>query len=155
MKRLFLILVIVLPLFASCKGKSVKDIKVTSVELVSLTPQGLRDIDAVIKLGLYNPTVGFEITDLCGTLKYKGQEAMILKADQLMVGGKSDKVYTIPVHGSLSEDFNPLQLLQMLKDKIDFKDVTLDVSVRPALRGGLGKNLEYKDIPLDKLLGAK
>ena len=160
MKRLIIILSIILPLLSSCSGKGIKDIKVNSFEVVSLTPKGLRDIDALIKVNVHNPSVSFELTDIAGLLKLKGKDVLTLTTDQLIVAGKTDKVYTIPVHGTIAEDFNPFQLLDIFnanggEQKLNLDDVTLDLSLRPALRGGLGKIVDVKDIKLSKLLEKK
>lgn len=151
MKRLFPILAACLLLFSSCSG-SMKDFNMTSFELVSVTPKGFSEIDMLVKIGVHNPTVGFEVTDLQGTIKVKGQEAMVLDADQLMVAGRCDKVYSVPVHGALCPGYNPFQLLNFLNNSHTIKDVTVDVNVRIAMRGGVGKKLEYKDIPIANYL---
>ena len=129
-----------------------KDITVTSCELVSVMPQGLSSLEALIKIGIYNPSVSFEVSDLKGVAKVKGQPAIILTADQLIVTSGSDKVYRVPLYGEIAEGFNPFQLLQLLDNQIDFQDVTIDVTGKVALRGGVGKKLDIKDIPLSKLI---
>ena len=159
MKRLSVLLVLVLPLLCSCKGHSIKDIKVNSFEIVSLTPKGLKDIDAVVRVDVHNPSVSFELTDLVGVVKYKGKEALTITSDQLIVSGKTDKAYTVPVHGALADDFNPFQLLEMLgsdsSQMFSLDGLTLDLSLRPALRGGIGKKIEINDISLGKLTEKK
>lgn len=144
-------------LLSGCKGRSLKDIKVNSLEIVSLSPHGLRDIDAVVRLTVYNPSVGFELTDILGQVKYKGEEAIVITADQLMVAGKAEKTYTIPLHGTIADDFNPFQLLNLMSGsggdkKINLDDVTLDISLRPALRGGIGTTVVKKDIRVSDFL---
>lgn len=156
MKRLFIVLAMAVILLSGCKGRSLKDIKVNSLEIVSLSPHGLRDIDAVVRLTVYNPSVGFELTDILGQLKYKGEEAIIITADQIMVAGKAEKTYTVPLHGTIADDFNPFQLLSLMKGgggkNINLDDVTLDISLRPALRGGIGTTVVKKDISISDFL---
>ena len=157
MKRLFIVMAMALILLSGCKGRSLKDIKVNSLEIVSLSPHGLRDIDAVVRLTVYNPSMGFELTDVLGLLKYKGEDAVIITADQVMVTGKAEKTYTIPLHGTIADDFNPFQLLNLMnrsggEKKINLDDVTLDLSLRPALRGGFGTTVVKKDIHVSDFL---
>lgn len=111
-----------------------------------MSPSGLSELNAIVRVGIHNPAAGFELTDFRGTVKIKGQEALVLDADQLIVSGKTDKTYNVPVHGSISPGFNPFQLLNFLNSSASVDDVTLDVSARVAMRGGIGKKLEYKDI---------
>lgn len=157
MKRLFIVLSIVITLLSGCRGRSLKDIKVNSLEIVSLSPHGFRDIDAVVRLTVYNPSVGFELTDILGQLKYKGEEAIIITADQVMVAGKAEKTYTIPLHGTIADDFSPFRLLSLMKGgggekNINLDDVTLDISLRPTLRGGIGTTVVKKDIRVSDFL---
>ena len=69
-----------------------------------------------------------------------------------MVEGHSEKQYDIPVKGRLADGFNPFQLLKLLSNEADIEDMTLSISARPALRGGVGKVVEINDMPLKKLI---
>ena len=153
MKRIHILVLLVLSLLlAGCKGKSFKDIDVTSVRLVSIVPEGLTGLTALVEVGIHNPTVGFEVTSLEGLARYRGQDAFTASADQLIVSGNTDKIYRIPVQGQIAEGFNPFLLLKLLGGESDFDDVTFTVRGKVALRGGVGKNIELKDIPLSSLL---
>ena len=149
--RLSLLLVLAL-LVAGCKGKGIKDIKVNSARIVSVTPFGLNGLTALVEIDLHNPTVGFELTDITGLARFKGQEALHVTADQLIVSGHKDKIYRIPVQGEIAEGFNPLQLVRLVADEDAFDDLTISVKGKVALRGGLGKKIEIKDIPLSSLM---
>lgn len=151
MRKVLLILAVLLPLAMSCTNK-VKDISVTSVELLSVSPRGLFELNALVRVGIHNPAPSFELTEVQGTVKIKGQEALVMDADQLIVSGRTDKMYNVPVHGSISPGFNPFQLLNFLNSSTSLEDVTLDVSARVAIRGGIGKKLEYKDIKVSNLI---
>ena len=154
MKRILIpVLAVLCLLLAGCKGASYKDIKVTSARIVSIVPEGLSDLSALIEVGIHNPTVAFEVSDLSGLARYRGQDALTATADQLIVAGRTDKVYLIPVKGRIADGFNPFQLLRLISGEADFDDVTFTVTGRVALRGGIGKNIELKDIPLSSLLG--
>ena len=151
MKRFtFLLLLIPLLLLSGCKGKGIKDISVTSVRLISITPEGFNGVSA--QVGIHNPTIGFEVTNLTGVAKFQGQDALSVHADQLMVPGHSDALYRIPLQGSIADGFNPLRLLRLLSKDGSYEDVTFDVYARVAARGGLGKNIEILDIPLSSML---
>ena len=62
-----LALAAVLALSFSCA--SYKDISVTSCEVASLSPNGLRAVDAVLSVGVHNPTVAFTLSDIAGTVR--------------------------------------------------------------------------------------
>lgn len=152
MKRFGIILLAACLLLTSC-GKGVKDIALSSFRLVSVSPQGLSGVTMLVEVGVDNPTVGFEITDVNAVLKLDSVPALLLTADQLMVEGRAQKLYTIPLKGQIAEGFNPFQLLRLISDDSVMSRLTADVSARAALRGGLGKNIEMKDIKLDSLTG--
>lgn len=152
MERFRVIFIAIFALLLSSCGNEVKDISVTSFNIVSIAPQGLTGITALVEIGIHNPTVGFEVTNLNAIIKMKGQEMIYLSADQLMVEGHSEKQYDIPVKGRLADGFNPFQLLKLLSNEADIEDMTLSISARPALRGGVGKVVEINDMPLKKLI---
>lgn len=152
MERFRVIFIVIFALLLSSCGNKVKDISVTSFNIVSIAPQGLTGITALVEIGIHNPTVGFEVTNLNAIIKMKGQEMIYLSADQLMVEGHSEKQYDIPVKGRLADGFNPFQLLKLLSNEADIEDMTLSISARPALRGGVGKVVEINDMPLKKLI---
>ena len=152
MKRFGIILLAACLLLTSC-GKGVKDIALTSFRLVSVRPPGLSGVTMLAEVGVDNSTVGFEITDVNAVLTLDSVPALLLTADQLMVEGRAQKLYTIPLKGQIAEGFNPFQLLRLISDDSVMSRLTADVSARAALRGGLGKNIEMKDIKLDSLTG--
>ena len=152
MKRFGIIFIAACLLLTSC-GKGVKDIALTSFRLLSVSPQGLNGVTLLVEVGVDNPTVGFEITDVNAVLKLDTAPALLLTADQLMVEGHAQKNYTIPLMGQIADGFNPFQLLRLISDDSVMSRLTADVSARAALRGGLGKNIEIKDIKLDSLTG--
>lgn len=153
MKRLSLLLLLIpVLLLSGCKGKGIKDISVTSVRLVSITPEGFNGVSALIEVGIHNPTIGFEVTNVTGVAKFQGQEALAVHADQLMVPAHSDALYRIPMQGSIADGFNPLRLLRLLGKGAGYEDITFSIFARIAARGGIGKNIEILDIPLSSML---
>lgn len=155
MKRIARFLICLSAVFALCScAKTYKDIKVTSFDLVSVSPRGLTKVDALIDLGLDNPIVGFEVFDACGVVKLDGEPALTITADQLVISGHCTKVYRIPLQGEMAPGFNPLGLLSLAKE-MDLSRFTADISAKVSLRGGVGKNIDMKDVPLGKLLDSQ
>ena len=150
MKKLLRILSACITLFVGC-SETVNDIEITYFNVISITPRGASELYATIELGIRNPIVAFTLQDMEGTIKMDGQPCIRLTADQLIVDGKSDKVYVIPVKGKLMDGFNPWQLLEILQN-YDFSKLTVDISARVSLKSGVGKNIAVKDLALEKLL---
>lgn len=153
MKKVRLLLLLCLSLLlAGCKDRGFQDITVTSVRLVSITPEGLTGVSAELEVGIHNPTLAFRVEDLTGAAKFQGQEALLLSAEPLDVAARCDSLYLIPLRGRVDGDFNPLRLLRLLGGEADLDDISFDIRARASLRSGLGKNIEMLDIPLSSLL---
>ncbi|MBQ0127708.1 MAG: hypothetical protein MJY91_03575 [Bacteroidales bacterium] len=149
MKRITAILCLCILILSGC-SKTYKDIKVTSFEVISITPKGLNQVDALVDVGIYNPIVGFEVTDVLGVLKMDGEPCVNISTDQLTISGKTEKVYRIPLHGELEPGFNPLSLLKVAQT-LDFSGFTADVNGKVSLRGGIGKTIALKGLKLGEL----
>ena len=152
MRGLRLILAAVFVILVSGCANKLKDIDVTSFRIVSITPDGLDSVNALVEIGISNPSVSFEIRDINATVKFKGEDMLYLSADQLIVDARSEKLYKLPLAGSFAEDFNPLILLQIPWNKADMSDITISLKAYVSLRGGLGKEIEYNELALDQIL---
>lgn len=147
MKRVIAVLAFAALFLTSCA--SYKDIKVTSVEVVSLSPNGLKEVDALIRVGIDNPIISFAVKDVEGILRDGDTPVAYFITDQLTVDGKTTKVYDIPVKGRLSEDSNIMKLLEIATRR-DFSSLKADVQARVSLRNGIGKTININDIPIAK-----
>lgn len=152
MKKNIIVLLLALVCFACSCTKTYKDIKVTSFDIISITPKGLHAVDAVVDVGLDNPIMGFDVTAAKGVLKMDGRECLIVTAPEFSIEGHAQKVYRVSLQGTLSPGFNPLELLTIAKD-MDFSKFSLDAKAHVGLLGGIGKDIDVKDIKLDKFLG--
>ena len=149
MKRFLLIIATCLALMTGCH--SFKDIKVNSFELTKVVPVGLNALEAEVAVEIDNPTIGFTVENAEGILKMDGAPCMTITADCVKIDRKSVKRYTVPLQGKLADGFNPFQLLNILGTK-DLSVFSIDVKAHGKLKGGVGKDIEYKDIPLTSLI---
>ena len=144
-----LALAALLALSFSCA--SYKDISVTSCEVASLSPNGLRAVDAVLSVGVHNPTVAFTLSDIAGTVRQGENVIATCYGGPVSVDRKSDKVYDLPCTLTLDDSLSLFQVLSLIQ-KRDFSDFTVDVSGWVTLRNGLRKKLEFNDVPVSSLL---
>ncbi len=136
---------------SGCSGLSkVKDIKVTSCGLESYSLKGLRSIDAVLAVGIDNPALAFNVTDVSGTVKYNGEDFATYTADSISVEKKCSKVYDLPCTATLSEGVSLMRLMQIAK-KGNLEGFTTDVTATVKLKSGAGKTFRFKNIDLNKL----
>ncbi len=140
-----------LVLMASSCAKSLKDIKVTSYEITSFSPRGLTSFDATVDLGVDNPSVQFALSKVKAVVKLDGAPCLHLTADDVTVAPRCEQVYPLVLHGTMDEGFNPFSLMTLLRSP-GLEPLTIDVSFYGALKSGLGKQFEYKDLPLTDLV---
>lgn len=136
-------------MFTGCK--SYKDIKLTSFEVVSVTPSGFSGVDVVVDVGVDNPIMGFEVLDPVVTLKMDGEPALEVSADQIIIRPRCEHIYRVPLKGRFVEGFNRLKLLTLVGN-FDLQQFTADFTGHAALRGGTGINLDIKDIKVGEMM---
>jgi len=107
MKKQAKILLIALAtvLLSGCGVQKFKDVEVTSFDVESFIPSGLKAFDAVVNLGIDNPAPAFDIKHLKATLKKDTVDVMYLSAENIAVDAKCEKQYKVPVSGTLNRQF--------------------------------------------------
>ena len=152
MSRLLRIAIAAVAAFCLCScANSFKDIKVTSCELLSLSPKGLSALDAAIEIGVDNPTVQVPLTNMYARVKMDGEPCLHFTADDVTLSPRSEEIYNIDIHGNIDGSFNPFQLLTLFQGS-GLETVPVDVWFRGVLKSGFGKDFEYKDIPIKDLI---
>ncbi len=142
---------LLLAILSGCSGLSkVKDIKVTSCGLESYSLKGLRSIDAVLAVGIDNPTFAFTVADVSGVVKYNGEDFATYSADTISVDKKCSKVYELPCSATLNDGVSLMKLMQIVK-KGSLEGFTTDVTATVRLKNGAGKTFKLKNIELDKM----
>ncbi|MBQ9548868.1 MAG: hypothetical protein IJV01_06920 [Bacteroidales bacterium] len=147
---IILLFALVLLAAPGCRNKF-KEVSVTSFDLASVVPTGLRSFDAVVALGVHNPAPEFTLRNIRGTVRRDTTALFLLTVEDVPVQGHTDKVYQVPVHGTLSDGVTLLQMAVLLRS-FNPDEYKVDVSARASLAAGVGKNLEYNAIPLSKFM---
>lgn len=138
-------------ILSGCSGlRKVKDIKVTSCGLESYSLKGLRSIDAVLAVGIDNPTFAFKVMDVSGIVKYNGEDFASYTADTISVDKKCSKVYDLPCTATLSDGVSLMKLMQIVKNG-SLEGFTTDVTATVKLKSGAGTTLKFKNIDLNKM----
>ena len=144
--RIGLLLALVLTL-GGCDIAKIKDLSVTSVGVKYLVPTSTRSMDAVLLLGLDNPSISFTVQDVKGVVKYYDREMVHFTAGALPVQARSVQVYELPCTAVLDDQVSLLDMMA-LAAKRSLDGLTVDVKLRVSLRGGKGTELSFKDIDL-------
>ena len=148
--RILLVAAVAACCLSSCRN-AYKDLAITSFDLVSLTPAGMKGADAVVRAGVHNPAGAFTLRHPEGIVKYNSEPVARLTTENVRIAARCDSTYTLRVHCSLEEGVSAMRLLPLLS-KRNKEAFTADFSARAVLRGKLGKDIAYTDIPLGELI---
>ena len=137
-------------LLTGCVSKY-KKIKVTSFELESVVPSSLRSANVVVAVGINNPAPAFQVRDIEATVKQNGNVMGLVTGEPVSVDGKCERVYRIPLQAQLAEGVGLIQLLATYKS-FNPEEFTIDLHARANVAGKIGKDIDYKDVPLSKFI---
>lgn len=151
MKRFLVIISLLSAVLIAGGCARTKDFKVTSCSIASLTPNGLKSLKAVLKLGIANPMMNLTISNVNGVINNFGKEFATFEADKLPIERKSEKVYPLPCVGTIARDVGLVDLLKLAASQ-DFSGMTVDLSLKVKLKCGLGKTLRFKNIKITDLM---
>ena len=143
----FLALVAGLLAVSGCAVTKIRDIRLTNVGVKYIVPTSSRSLDAVLLLGIDNPSISFTAQDVSGVVKQYGREIGKFTAGQLPVQAKSVQVYELPCTVALSEKVSLLDLLAIAAHR-SMEGLTADVKLRVSLKGGKGTVLTFNGIDL-------
>ena len=148
--RLLLLVCTAILSLASC-GK-ISEIRPTSFELESIAPKGLYSVAADFKVGIHNPAMQIALSDIFAEVMLDGKVVGNVSLAPFVMEAKSDNVYDMNALVALNKGFSIINLLPMMKDPESLKNAYVNVKVKATLKSGLSKNLEWKEIPVEKLL---
>ncbi len=151
-KSVFCLFLVLCLLPVSCSMRAYREIRVTSARLVSVAPDGLSALNALVEIGVDNPAGNVTVSDLDVMARFRGQDAMVFTADPVTLEGRTERLYELPLQGRLADGFNPFQLLSLLGGNFSYEDLSFSLRCRATLPNGLGKNIELKDMPLSQLM---
>ena len=132
---IFVALVAAVLAVSGCSVAKIKDLKVTSVGVKYLVPTSSRSMDAVLLLGLDNPSITFTVDDIRGVVKYYDREMVHFTAGEL------------PCTAVLADKVSLLDLLAIAA-KRSLDGMTADVKLHVKLRNGAGTTLTFNGLDL-------
>lgn len=132
---------------ASCGVSKVKDIKVNSFDVKYITPTSARSLDAVLLVGIHNPAMSLVVSGLEGTIKYGNRDIAVVQAGTIPLEKKSDKVYEVPCTASLVDGVSLLTLFPIFAQQSP-QNLSADVHLHVALKGGAGTDLVFNDLTI-------
>jgi hypothetical protein len=149
LRKIGVVLALVAGLLAvsGCAVTKIREIRLTNVGVKYIVPTSSRSLDAVLLLGIDNPSISFTAQDVSGVVKQYGRELGKFTAGELPVQAKSVQVYELPCTVALSEKVSLLDLLAIAAHR-SMEGLTADVKLRVSLKGGKGTVLTFNGIDL-------
>ena len=132
---------------SGCDIAKIKDLNVTSVGVKYLVPTSSRSMDAVLLLGLDNPSISFTVQDVSGVVKHYDRELVQFTTGELPVQARSVQVYELPCTAVLSDKVSLLDLLAIAARR-SMEGMTVDMKLRVSLKGGKGTVLTFNGLDL-------
>lgn len=149
-----LVLAVLTMLFSlsGCKGvKKLEDLKVTSANIESIMPDGLKGMVLNLAVGVDNPGVQVSLSEISCSFKHSGKVLGMVAVDPFTLNAKTADVYHLKANVKLGENTTLFDFGRFL-DKSALDGAVLDFSANVKLKSGLSKKLVYNDVPLKKLL---
>lgn len=147
--RLISIALMVL-LLGSCA--KVKQLGVTSFELDSVTPRGLRALTLTMSVGVHNPAKEITLSEISGEAVVSGKVIGNVAVAPVVLTARKDSSYTVKADLTLAEGVSVFEVLALAKDKSAIENGTANVYAKAKLKGGPSKKIKMEDVPLKKLL---
>ena len=151
LRKIGVVLALVAALLAvsGCAVTKIREIRLTNVGVKYIVPTSSRSLDAVLLLGIDNPSISFTAQDVSGVVKQYGRELGKFTSGELPVQAKSVQVYELPCTVALSEKVSLLDLLAIAARR-SMEGMTVDVKLRVSLRGGKGTTLTFNGLDLSQ-----
>lgn len=137
-------------LLGSCA--KVKQVGVTSLELDSVTPRGLRALTLTMSVGVHNPVNEITLSEISGEAVVSGKVIGNVAMDPVVLTARKDSSYTVKADLTLAEGVSVFEVLALVKDRSAIENGTANVYAKAKLKGGPSKKIKMEDVPLKKLL---
>jgi len=129
----------------------IDDVHVRTCSVKTIEPSGFRSVRGVLAIGIDNRTVGFAISGIKGVVKSRDKEIGSFSGGPVVVDGHSFKVCDLSFAATLDKSVSMSDLL-VLAFKGNLDGYVADISARVRFRGGIGKTIDFKNVPLEKLI---
>ncbi|MBQ2372033.1 MAG: hypothetical protein II289_02570 [Bacteroidales bacterium] len=146
--RLISIAIMVLILGSCAK---VKQVGVTSFELDSITPKGLRALTVKMSVGVHNPANEITFSEISGEAVVSGKVIGNVAMAPVVLTARKDSTYKVKADVTLAEGVSVLEVLALAKNKSAIENGTANIYAKAKLKGGPSKKIKMEDVPLKKL----
>ena len=130
----------------------VKQVGVTSFELDSITPKGLRALTVKMSVGVHNPANEITLSEISGEAVVSGKVIGNVAMAPVVLTARKDSTYKVKADVTLAEGVSVLEVLALAKNKSAIENGTANIYAKAKLKGGPSKKIKMEDVPLKKLM---
>ena len=131
--------------------KDIRDIKVTSMNVESISPRGFKSLDIFLSVRVENPARQVRISEVDGSLIHSGKIIGKLAVDPFVLTARSSDTYMLKANVSLAKGAG-LKDLMVIASPEGLNACTVDVTAKAAYGRGAPMPVKMKNIPLKELL---
>ena len=131
--------------------RNIKDIRVLSVNLDSISMRGFKSVDLHFSAEIDNPARQIRLTEIDGSIIHSGKIIGRLVMDPFVLTARSSETYTLKANGSLAHGAG-FKDLMILASPDGLNGCTVDFSAKAAHGKGAAVPVKMKDRPLKELL---
>ena len=144
-----LFVVVGLCFLTGCGVSRIKDISLTSVEVMYVVPTSARSMDAKLLLGIDNPAMRFAVQDISGVIRYQDKVLAHFITGPLEIEGRTQQVYELPCSVRLDDGASLLEIL-VIASKGSLDGLKADVDIQAALKknGALKAPYSFRDLDI-------
>lgn len=133
-----------------CSG--MKEIRVVSCRPESVSMHGLRGMQAVLSVEVDNPARTISISDIEGAL-YAGDQLLgHFTSGSVTLEGRVRASVPVSVDFVLDKSVSIIGLLSMARS-LDPDDITMDLSLKAKIKGGVSKKVRLEKVPVVYFMG--
>lgn len=129
----------------------VKQVGVTSFELDSITPKGLRALTVKMSVGVHNPANEITLSEISGEAVVSGKVIGNVAMAPVVLTARKDSTYKVKADVTLAEGVSVLEVIALAKNKSAIENGTANIYAKAKLKGGPSKKIKMEDVPLKKL----
>jgi hypothetical protein len=146
----YALLVLAVAMTCLCGCSKFKQIRPVSANLESVTPTGLRSVEAVVAVEVDNPAAQVALSEIEAVISRSGKVFGRVAVDPFILEARSLEKYSLNAVLTLDGGVSLLDLMSLLKSNV-IEEFTIDFQVKASLKGGASKRMVFEDIPLKEL----
>ncbi len=138
---------------SSCSEiQKIKQIDITSAQIVSAQPKGMTSIDLGCKVGINNPSVQLSLSEISCDIKHSGKILGKVAVDPFTLKARTEEVYDLKANAKIGRDMSLMEALNLFNSTSIIDELTADLHAKVKMKSGLGKSVTLHDVPLKKLI---